>query len=507
MKINLIRDKAMNSFEQISIRVRSVLLAFFLVSFFVTTGAAQSESERVFKAGAALSDVTPPLGALIVGGWQPIPATHIHDPLHARSLVLDDGQTRIAIVVIDNVGVPRPLLDEAKRLAEEETGIPAENILMSATHTHSAASARGENYLSLDTDLNDYQLFMARRIADGIRCAINNLEPARIGWGSGHSPEHVFNRRWFLKPGVKIPNPFGGYDQVRMNPGVGNPDLLKPAGPTDPEVAFLSVQSLDGRPIAVLANYSLHYVGGVRRGDISADYFAYFAQRLEELLKAEDNDPPFVGIMSNGTSGDINNIPWGSTEPRKRYEAYEKMKEVGYSVAAEVYKASLTVEHQDWVPLGMKQVEIEMGLRVPTDEQLTFARQILAKPESAEMHHHRERTYAERVLAMADYPDSIPYILQAVRIGDLGITAIPNEVFVEMGLELKERTPFEQTFTISLANGSYGYLPTVEHHKLGGYETWLGTSRLEIGAAPRIIDTLVSMLEELNGATRQSANR
>lgn len=497
----------MSNFKGLLIIGKTVLLAIFLSLFIAPNGMAQADTEQVFKAGAALSDVTPPLGSMIVGGWQPIPATHIHDPLHARCLVLDDGQTQIAIVVTDNVGIPRPVLDEAKRLAEKESGIPAQNMLMSANHTHSAASARGDDYLSLDTELDDYQRFIARRIADGIRCAINNLEPARIGWGSGDAPEHVFNRRWFLKPGVKIPNPFGGYDQVRMNPGVGNPDLLKPAGPTDPEVAFLSVQSVDGRPIALLANYSLHYVGGVRGGDISADYFGYFAKKLEELLGAEGNYPPFVGIMSNGTSGDINNIPWGSKEPRKRYERYEKMKEVGNSVAAEVYKAYLTVEHQNWVPLGMKQVEIEMGLRVPTDEQLAFARQILAKPESAETHHHRERTYAERVLAMADYPDHIPYILQAVRIGDLGITAIPNEVFVEMGLELKERTPLAQTFTISLANGSYGYLPTVEHHKLGGYETWLGTSRLEIEAAPRIIDTLLSMLGDLKGTRQESASR
>src|SRR5690554_2618370 len=258
MNINRSRLKSLNCLVPFPTPIRSLLLAFFLVSLFVAPAAAQSESGRVLKAGASLSDVTAPLGSLIVGGWEPIPATHIHDPMYARCLVLDDGQTRIVFVVIDNVGVPRPVLDEAKRLAEEETGIPAENMLMSSTHTHSAASARNENpsagrhasiYLRLNTDLNDYQRFMARRIADGIRCAVNNLEPARVGWGSGHAPEHVFNRRWFMKPGVKNPNPFGGYDQVRMNPGVGNPDLLKPAGPTDPEVAFLSVQSLDGRPI------------------------------------------------------------------------------------------------------------------------------------------------------------------------------------------------------------------------------------------------------------------
>jgi hypothetical protein len=182
--------------------------------------------------------------------------------------------------VVDSVSVNREVFDEAKKLITTATGIPAENLMMSATHTHSGPSARGTNAMAVGGAFDEYQTFLARRIADGVRRAVNNLQPAKIGYGAGSVPQHVFNRRWKMKPGTKMTNPFGGEDKVVMNPGVGNPNLLEPAGPTDPQVSFISVQSTNGVPIALLANYSLHYVGGVPNGVISADYFAVFANRI-----------------------------------------------------------------------------------------------------------------------------------------------------------------------------------------------------------------------------------
>jgi hypothetical protein len=455
----------------------------------------EGDAKRRLLAGAAASNITPPLGAPIVGGWSPRPATHVHDELHAKCLVLDDGQTRLAIVICDNVGIPREVYDAAKQRLAETTEIPVEHMLMAADHTHSAASARGPNKVRREETLTDYQQFVVSRIADGVRCAENNLEPARIGWGSAEEPSQVFNRRWHIKPGTPVPNPFGGEDKVRMNPGRGNPNLLEPAGPVDPEIACLSVQSTDGRPIALLANYSLHYVGGVRSGDISADYFGMFADRIQQLLGADRLDPPFVGMMSNGTSGDVNNINFrvkGERLPR-----YAKMREVANLVAQKVYEAHQGIAFHDWVPLAARQRELSLAVRKPTDEQLDYARQILAKPANAKPYHVRERNYAERAIQLAESPDEVSAILQAFRIGDVGIAAIPFEVFAQIGLELKEKSPLPRQFTISLANGSYGYLPTVRQHALGGYETWLGTCNVEIEAAPKIVDALLAMLEEL----------
>ena len=454
------------------------------------------EDARTLRAGAATSNITPPLGQPIVGGWTPIPAQHIHDELHARCLVLDDGKTRVVFVVCDNVGIPREVFDRARTWIGEETDLAPGDILMCATHTHSATSARGTSPVGGDP-LSDYSRFLARRIADGVRRAVNNLEPATIGWGRTQAPEHVFNRRWFMKPGPELDNPFGGRDKVRMNPPRNHPNLIEPAGPTDAEVSFISVQSRQGRPIALLANYSLHYVGGVRSEDVSADYFGVFADRIQSLLGADRQSPPFVGIMTNGTSGNINNINFRAEH--ERLPAYEKMTRVARDVAERVFRASREIKHHDWVPLGVRTRELTLGVRKPSTEVLARAKEILARPDDVEPRHGREVIYARRTIAMSRSPDRVSVPLQVLRIGDLGIAAIPFEVFVETGLELKKRAPFDHHFTISLANGSYGYLPTPEHHALGGYETWLGTSRVERDASRKITAALLELLAELRG--------
>ncbi len=141
--------------------------------------------------------------------------------------------------------------------------------------------------------------------------------------------------------------------------------------------------------------------------------------------------------------------------------------------------------------------ELTLAVRKPTAEQIDYARKILDKPEDARPYHEREKVYAQRVLQMHESPDEVSVVLQAFRIGELGICAIPFEVFVEIGLQIKAKSPFERTFTISHANGSYGYLPTVAQHKLGGYETWLGTSTVEVEAEPKITRTLLGMFDRL----------
>jgi len=411
--------------------------------------------------------------------------------------VLDDGATKLVFVVIDNVGIIREVLDEAKRLIFEETKIPTAQILISSNHTHSASSASGLGNLrggwNADIPFDDYQRFLIRRIADGVRIALNNLEPARIGWGAGNVPQHLFNRRWKMKNPVI--NPFGGKDQVQMNPGVANPDLVEPAGPTDPQVSFISVQSLKGRPIGLLANYSLHYVGGVPRDHISADYFAVFADRIQELLKADRQDPPFVGIMSNGTSGDVNNINFRG--PAEKHEPYAKMRIVANDVANEVLKVYRTIQYKDHVPLRAAQSELNLKVRIPDSEMLAWAQKVLAKPETEAPVHRLEKTYAERAIQMSKWPESVNVIMQTFRIGELGVAAIPFEVFTEIGLEIKSKSPFNSSFTIELANGSYGYLPTPQQHQVGGYETWLGTNKVEKEASRKIVTEILKLFNQV----------
>ncbi|MBI3875494.1 MAG: hypothetical protein HY300_05955 [Verrucomicrobia bacterium] len=453
-----------------------------------------ADAPRVFRAGAAASVITPKLGTSINGNMQDGTARHIHDELHARCLALDDGTNKLVLVVNDACMIPREVFDEAKRLVTTETGLPPECMVMSATHTHSAGTSA--SVFQSEADM-EYRAFLAGRIADGVRRALNNLAPARIGWAVGREPTQVFNRRWFMKPGTKLPNPFGGEDKVKMNPGVANPSLLEPAGPTDPEVSILSVVSTNGRPIAVFANYSLHYVGGTAGGAISADYYGMFCERMAELLGAEKQDPPFVALMSNGTSGNINNINWpGPVAERKA--PYEQMKFVANTVAAEAYKAWLTIKHADWVPLKSVQKELTLGVRKPAQEELVRAKEIMSRAKTIPRMATLDEIYARETVQMDAYPPEVKCILQAHRIGDVGVFTIPCEVFVEIGLELKQRSALKPAFTISLANGYNGYLPTPEHHALGGYETWRAkSSYVEVEASKKITATLLELQQQL----------
>jgi hypothetical protein len=466
-----------------------MICAAMLLSMF-SPGSAAEDSQQMFQAGAAISDITPPLGETIVGSFAPFPASDIHDRLHARCLVLDDGATRIGIVICDNVGIAREVYDEARDLIGLETSVPPQNVLMAATHTHSATQSTSPKYSPL----------LARGIADAVKLAEKNLEPAKIGGGGIDEPSELFNRRWYVRDEELLKNPFGGIDKVRMNPPRGNPALIKPAGPIDPEISFLSVQSRDGRPIALLANYSLHYVGGVGKGEVSADYFGIFSERIGQLLNADSAERPFVGMLSNGTSGDVNNIDF--RQRSQPYENYEKMSEVAEKIAQRVLQAHATVKYQNWVRLGTAGRELTLKVRKPDAAMQQYFAEIMTKDEKAEAYHRYERTYAERVQKLLDGPDEISVPLQVIRVGKLGIAAIPFEVFTEIGLEIKTKSSFADTFTIELANDSRGYLPTPAQHELGGYETWMGTNRVQLDASEKITAAILELMNELQAADR-----
>ncbi len=387
----------------------------------------------------------------------------------------------------------RETLDKAKQRAHEHTGIPIENMMASATHTHSSGTAC--SVFQSDPD-PEYLEFLRIRIADAIIRANHNLAPARIAWGSGLEPSQVFNRRWKLKAGADAKNPFGGMDKVRMNPGFDNPDVVEPAGPIDPEVPVVCVQSLDGKPIGLLANYSLHYVGGTGGPEVSADYYGIFGERMAELIGGNDSEVPFLAMMSNGTSGDINNVNYGGTRS-KHMDPYAKMKEVANVVAAEVYKVYQNLEFKDWVELSSAQSEITLSSRRPDAQELQRAKDIMAAAEGPNMK-TIEEIYARETVHMNEFPAEEDLILQAFRIGDLAIAAIPCEVFVEIGLKIKAESPIAQTFTISLANGYNGYLPTPQHHAWGGYETWRArSSHLEVEASVKIEAAIMDLLNQL----------
>ncbi|MDF1843845.1 MAG: neutral/alkaline non-lysosomal ceramidase N-terminal domain-containing protein [Rubripirellula sp.] len=455
-----------------------------------------ASAAETFSAAAATADITPQKWPVpMVGSFSERLATHAWDPLKARALVLDNGTTRLGFVVVDSCYCPRELFDEAKRRAADICGMPADHILCSATHTHTAPASRDRREVDADPE---YVELVTQGIVSALHQASSNLVDAEIGWGSCQVPEEVNNRRWFLKPLSMPMNPFGtNTDQVRMNPPRGKGILDRPAGPVDPQVMFLSVRTAEGRPIALLANYALHYVGGIPAGGVSADYFGEFARQMDERLfpdGPQDALRPFVAIMSNGTSGDINNIQFANPQPRKPPMA--QMRHVASLVADRIFEAMPTVKYSRDVPLAMAQSELTLKVRKPSEGEVSQAKSFLAETDEKKLP-PRAKAYARWAIKLDEHPGTEQLVLQAIRVGDVGITAIPCEVLVEIGLRLKQKSPLQPAFTIELANGHYGYLPDPKQHRLGGYETWLGTNTLEIEASEKIEAELLDLLNQV----------
>jgi neutral ceramidase len=453
--------------------------------------------KAALRAGAATSNITPELGGEVVGGFAPFPCTHIHDELHARALVLDDGKTKLALVVCDLLGMHRSVSLQARQWIEKEAGIPAANVLISCTHTHSATNALGGpvRHYSSDVELTDYQRFVARRIADAVRRAANLLRPAQIAFGSLQAPEHVHIRRWFLKEGAMPPNPFGKIDRVKMNPGAGNPALIEPAGKPDPTVSVIALREPNGRLISTYCAYSLHYVGGVGEGHISADYYGYFCRALERQLAKADPEAPFVAMMANGTSGDANNINFRQPGPRR--PAYEQMRLVAEDLAAKVQSLMPSLQWKDEAALAASYRELPIAWRRIEPELLAWAKQTEQKAPRIQGKVDLGVAYAGRVQRLAQASPQTKFPAQLLRLGDIAIGSSPCETFAETGVAFRQQSPIAHSFMVELAHGYYGYMPHPRHFELGGYETWPGTNNLEPQASEIMLKALLEMAADL----------
>ena len=473
---------------------RQVVYVVALTVIAIVCASAPIASAGIFRAGAFAIDITPlELPVIVNGGVRERLADQVNDPLHARCLVLDDGEMQLAIAVVDNCLIPRSLLDKAKALATKETGIPTERILICATHTHSAPSVYG----CLGTDCDEkYARWLPGKIADGIRMAHKNLEAARVGWAVGRDETNVYCRRFLMKPGTALTNPYSDKreDRAQMNPGHNNANAIRRTGPSDPAVTILSIQTRDGRPLALLGNYSTHYAGAPA---LSADYFAVFAREIARLIGADGDKPKFVGIMSNGTSGDANCLNF----TRATHRTFDYLS-VGRDVAKTAYEAYKTIEYHDWVPLEMREQKLVLNMRMPTDEEVTKAREFM-KTFAGRKPQNWQEVYARETVILSKMAPTRELKLQAIRIGDLGIAAIPCEVYGRTGLAIKAASPHQTTMNISLANGCEGYIAPPEQHKLGGYTTWRARSScLEEMAEPKIKAAVVGLLVEVAGADK-----
>lgn len=483
-------------FRRCAAQFALLTLGLFAANLPAQPASAPARGAKPFRAGAAISNITPQLGVSMEGIIaQKGRINHIRDELHARCLVLDDGATRLAFIVCDTTMIDTAVVDRIKRTIADETGIAPSHVVITATHSHN--TPRPSVSLPLGA-LNDaYNEFFVRRIADGVRRAVNNLADAQIGWGSTDRPDFIQNRRWHLAPEHMPENPFGTKtDQVAVNAA---PVLrLKPSGPVDPAISVLAVRHADGRPLAVLASYGLHFVGGIEFDVASADYYGVFADELSRLLAPGQQDPAFVAIMANGTSGDINfpDVPDRSIAPARGVRL-ARLKEMAKVIARDVQRVYQSLEFTNHAPLAATTSTLELGVRKPDAERLEWAKRTLAA-RTAGAPITRPQIYAREAELLAQHPETVSIPLQALQIGDLGIASIPCEVFAITGLTIKRESPFKATFVLELANGYYGYLPTPDQHQLGGYETWPARSSfLATEAEPKIRTEALRLLTRL----------
>ncbi len=450
-------------------------------------------AKAAFRAGAAMVDITPTVFPVIVNGMvEERTAEKAHDSLMARALVLDDGTERIAIVVVDSLMLTRAMLDDAKEQASQLTGIHTNRMLISATHTHSAPSAMPCLGSRVDSE---YAQFLPGQIVRSIVQANEKLTPAKVGWKVVTDDLHNHCRRWiFRSDRMTMADPFGQLNvRAHMHPGYQSPNHIGPSGPADTDLTVLSVQTIDDKPLAVLANYAMHYYGSPL---VSGDICGHFGFAFAERIGAANQQPGFVGILSQGTSGDSMWMDYSQPARPTDLDAYTK------GIVETAFQAYDSIHYRSDITLAMAEETLKFDRRVPDEARLNWAQEMVASVGDR-LPRGWSEVYAFEQLRLHEDPTA-ELKLQAIRIGDFGITAIPDEVYGITGIKLKNRSPLACTMNIELANGAEGYIPPPEQHKLGGYTTWAArTAGLEEQAEPQIVKTLTTLLEKVSNKPRR----
>jgi hypothetical protein len=450
-----------------------------------------------FKAGAAVVDVTPPtLPVLVNGSMLSRTVSNVNTRVNARAIALADGKEQCVIVVADSCMMGRPVLDEAKALAAKRTGIATNRMLISATHAHSAPASMG--CLGTEADPR-YVPFLRDKLAEAIAAAQKNLEPARVGFAKGDAGDFTALRQWIRRPDRLAEDPFGNMT-VRANMHAGRKwdDVTGEAGPKDPDLSLISIQSRDGRPIAVLGNFSMHYFGD---RDISADYFGLFSEGLKARIAPEPakGRPPFVGIMSHGCSGDIYRTDYKVPEkdrPKPTIDEYTK------GLLDIAMKAYAGIKYRADADLAMAERRMTLNYRVPDKQRLEWALRVV-KEMGDRLAKTPTEVYAREQIILNERQKT-EIVVQALRIGDIGIATTPCETYAVTGLKIKAASPLAHNIVIELANGGDGYIPPPEQHPFGGYNTWAARSAgLEVQAEPKIAEAAIHLLEKVSGQPRR----
>ncbi|SHN14513.1 hypothetical protein SAMN04488057_10820 [Cyclobacterium lianum] len=451
-----------------------------------------SQANQTLLAGAASVDTTPPLGTIINGDFIPHYAKFIHDPLYAKALWLEIGETILVFVVVDICVMGQELINQAKALICKAQGLDPACIMVSSTHTHAAGAVEEVHLVAADLA---YRKRVPEYIADAVALAGKKKQPAQLAFGTAQAPEHAVCRRFWMKDNFTSINPVSGeQDAIKTNPFGAEHQILSPVSKPDPELAFLAVRTLKDEWISVLANYSMHYVGDWESGTITADYFGTFSKALKQQLGAKED---FIGILSNGTSGDIN--IWDFLKEKKYPETYfAKGQLIGEDLAAKLVEqiAELTWETQP--NLAYRHAVVEVKRRLPNEKELAEASEKVGRGDYENLQPNQEGweyLYAREQVLLAGFPAVAKCPVQVFDVGPGCIGALPGEIFAETGLKIKKELNGKPYFTICLANGNLGYVPPLHELERGGYESWrCRISNLDGSAEETLRSKLLEMI-------------
>ena len=437
------------------------------------------------KLGTAAVPINPPPGIGLAGYYHERSHEGVLDDIAVKATVLDDGQTHAALVVCDLISMPKWLVTEARKLVEERTGIPGSNVMIAATHTHTAPvlfreSSRDEIDGSAKAAAKNYSQTLPKLIAEAVAAAHEKRQPVRVSVAKEQETQLASNRRFWMRDG-----------SVGWNPGKRNAQILRPAGPIDPEVGVFYAETIAAKPAPVLTfvNYAMHpdTTGGTR---ISADYPGALSRTL-----AIYKGPDMLTLFANGTCGNINHLDvhWAGAQGSP-----QEATRLGTILAAAVFKAYPRL--QPLTNPGALRVRSEV-VKLPrpafTPEQLEAARFDVRTAKDSTRDGFMKLVRAHRVLDTAAAAGQTQEVeMQVITLGrDVAWVAWPGEIFVELGLSVKAGSPFAHTYNVELANGAIGYIPNKSAYPEGNYE--VESARVAAGSGEMLVTSALRMLAAL----------
>lgn len=443
-----------------------------------------AQSAEELRVGRAQVKITPPVGAVIGNSYGTTIAKGVTSDLHAKAIVFEFGGVKAALVACDLISLHRPIVARARQLIAEKTGIPPDHVLLCATHCHAGPQTHPLFIEAVGGEARKlserYVQELPGLMAESVRLAEADLQPARLSAGVAREEGLSFNRRFLQRDG-----------SVKTNGG-RTATAVRPMGPIDPDVGILYAESLKGRPLVTLVNFALHVAvaGGGGRGLISADYPNTLAQTLGRV-KGEE----MVTIFINGMSGNINHL---NSALRSQAGGEAEAARIGTVLATAVLKAYPQLKPIATAPLKVVSRPVRAPARpAGTPAEVEQARQTIVRqtkdtPFIALIH-------AWRLLDVStDAPDGFwPGEVQAITLGcDLALVGYPGDSFVELGLRMKQNSPFAITLISEQSgNASVGYVPNEKAYPEGSYE--VESARLAPGGGEVLADAAIGLLTEL----------